>query len=160
MFVRCLFCIDGETHRGSAASSSYDRGEGQTIFGAGPKLPSARSPFLNFLKHLGRNEQLQYHGQSRQNRPASATLRMNTAWAITNRPFLQRGPFLFHLLVTDLDATSSTTAMFRLALAGLPTGCQSMSQDRATRAKKVDLKIINGGRIRFNSVETSRMRKE
>lgn len=93
VFVRCLFSWDGETHRGPAAGSSYDRGEGQTIFGAGPELPSARSPFLNFLKHLGRNEQLQYHGQSRQNRPASATLRMNTAWAITNRPFLQRGHF-------------------------------------------------------------------
>lgn len=26
--------------------------------------------------------------------------------------------FLFHLLVTNLDATSSTTAMLRLALAG------------------------------------------
>ena len=34
-----------QTHRGPATGFSYDRGEGQTNSGAGPKLPSARSPF-------------------------------------------------------------------------------------------------------------------
>ena len=34
-----------QTHRWPATGFSYDRGEGQTNNGAGPKLPSARSPF-------------------------------------------------------------------------------------------------------------------
>ena len=34
-----------QSHRGPATGFSYDRGEGQTNSGAGPKLPSARSPF-------------------------------------------------------------------------------------------------------------------
>ena len=34
-----------QTHRWPATGFSYDRGEGQTNSGAGPKLPSARSPF-------------------------------------------------------------------------------------------------------------------
>ena len=34
-----------QTHRGPATGFSYGRGEGQTNIGAGPKLPSARSPF-------------------------------------------------------------------------------------------------------------------
>ena len=34
-----------QTHRGPATGFSYDRGEGQSNSGAGPKLPSARSPF-------------------------------------------------------------------------------------------------------------------
>ena len=34
-----------QTHRGPATGFSYDRGEGQTNSGAGPKLPSARSLF-------------------------------------------------------------------------------------------------------------------
>ena len=32
-------------HRGPATGHSYDRGEGQTTIGAGPKLPSTRSLF-------------------------------------------------------------------------------------------------------------------
>ena len=34
-----------QTHGGPATGHSYDRGEGQTTIGAGPKLPSARSLF-------------------------------------------------------------------------------------------------------------------
>ena len=34
-----------QTHRGPATGRSYDKGEGQTNSGAGPKLLSARSPF-------------------------------------------------------------------------------------------------------------------
>ncbi len=34
-----------QTRRGPATGFPYDRGEGQTNSGAGPKLPSARSPF-------------------------------------------------------------------------------------------------------------------
>ena len=34
-----------QTHRGPATGRSYDKGEGQTNSGAGPKLPSARSLF-------------------------------------------------------------------------------------------------------------------
>ena len=42
----------GITHRGPATGFSYDRGEGQTKIGAGPKLSSARSPFLNTFNTL------------------------------------------------------------------------------------------------------------